>query len=133
MSIPSPSIVELDDVTKRYGQGESASVAVDGVSLRIEAGEFVSLLGPSGSGKTTLLNLMAGLDVPTTGRVALAAHDLRGDHVVGDVLPRGHLEHDVEHDLLEDRADRARARLALHGPLHDRAERVFVHRLILAN
>jgi putative ABC transport system ATP-binding protein len=69
-------IVELDDVHKIYGGGETAHAALDGVTLRIEPRAFVSLLGPSGSGKTTLLNLVAGLDVPSRGRVALDGHDL---------------------------------------------------------
>ncbi len=58
-------MIELRDVVKRYGR----VVALDGVSFRVEKGEWVSVMGPSGSGKSTLLNLIAGLDTPTSGRV----------------------------------------------------------------
>ena len=63
-------IIGLTDVTKRYS-GDGAP-AVDAVSLQVDAGEAVAVMGPSGSGKSTLLNLIAGLDRPTTGTVAVA-------------------------------------------------------------
>ena len=69
-------IIEITAVTKRYGTGAAAMTAVDGVTLSIRQGEFVSLMGPSGSGKTTLLNLIAGLDTPDSGRVAIQSRDL---------------------------------------------------------
>jgi putative ABC transport system ATP-binding protein len=64
------AIIGLTDVTKRYS-GDGAP-AVDAVSLQVDAGEAVAVMGPSGSGKSTLLNLIAGLDRPTTGTVAVA-------------------------------------------------------------
>jgi sulfonate transport system ATP-binding protein len=63
--------VSLDAVVKRYGRGAEAVLALDGVSLQVEPGSFTSLLGASGCGKSTLLNLVAGLDEPTSGTVAV--------------------------------------------------------------
>jgi len=64
------ALIRLDEVTKRYDN--DAAPAVDGVSLRIAAGEAVAVMGPSGSGKSTLLNMIAGLDRPTGGAVTVA-------------------------------------------------------------
>ncbi|MFY1596316.1 ABC transporter ATP-binding protein [Micromonospora sp. WMMD737] len=63
--------VALHGVTKVYGRGANAVVALDGVSLDVAPGEFVCLVGASGCGKSTLLNLVAGLDRPSGGRIAL--------------------------------------------------------------
>jgi putative ABC transport system ATP-binding protein len=68
--------VAATDVTRRYGAGDSAVDAVRGVSLTIPATEFIAIMGPSGSGKSTLMHLLAGLDVPTDGHVAIAGRDL---------------------------------------------------------
>jgi putative spermidine/putrescine transport system ATP-binding protein len=68
--------VELVDLTKRFGQGEHTVVAVDGVRLTIDGGEFFSLLGPSGSGKTTVLRLIAGFEQPDAGAVLLGGQDV---------------------------------------------------------
>ena len=62
----------LEDVVKRFGD----VVAVDGVTLDVSAGEFFSLLGPSGSGKTTCLRMIAGFELPTSGRILLAGRDV---------------------------------------------------------
>ncbi|MFC9589431.1 ABC transporter ATP-binding protein [Streptomyces sp. NPDC056944] len=61
--------IELADVGVRYGSAKAPVVAVDGVSLSVEPGEFVVLVGPSGCGKTTLLRLVAGFEGPATGTV----------------------------------------------------------------
>src|SRR5438309_5559602 len=62
-------MMELLEVTKHYPQGRRIVKALNGVSLRIDAGEYVSIMGPSGSGKSTLMHLLGALDSPTTGQV----------------------------------------------------------------
>jgi putative ABC transport system ATP-binding protein len=57
------------DLTKVYGRGEAAVVALDGVTVEVAARRFTAIMGPSGSGKSTLLHCLAGLDRPTSGRV----------------------------------------------------------------
>ncbi|MBT9458635.1 MAG: ABC transporter ATP-binding protein [Burkholderiaceae bacterium] len=63
-------------LSKTYGTGEVVVKALSGVDLDIARGEFIVLLGPSGSGKSTLLNILGGLDVPSSGQVMFADHDL---------------------------------------------------------
>src|SRR5579872_824494 len=67
-------LVRLTDVTKVYQEGITG--ALNGVSVTIEEGEFTAIMGPSGSGKSTMLNLIAGLDRPTSGTVAVGGTDL---------------------------------------------------------
>jgi putative spermidine/putrescine transport system ATP-binding protein len=64
--------LEFRDLRKSYG----GVVAVDGVNLTIDSGEFLTLLGPSGSGKTTLLNIVSGMVLPTSGSVLIAGRDV---------------------------------------------------------
>jgi ABC-type lipoprotein export system ATPase subunit len=68
-------IVETVDLAKHYGDGEKVK-ALDGVSLQIPEGQFVSVMGPSGSGKSTLLHLVGALDRPTLGKVIINGEDL---------------------------------------------------------
>jgi NitT/TauT family transport system ATP-binding protein len=67
------TVVSIADVTKSFGTGNQRVVALEGVTLDVERGDFVCLLGASGCGKSTLLNLIAGLDKPTSGRVDVRA------------------------------------------------------------
>jgi putative ABC transport system ATP-binding protein len=64
-------MIELKSVTRRYRQGENGVVALDNVSLRIEASEFVAVTGESGSGKSTLLHLVGALDKPDSGEIVV--------------------------------------------------------------
>jgi putative ABC transport system ATP-binding protein len=69
-------IIEVIDLRKVYGEGESQVKALDGVSFTIHSGEYLAIMGPSGSGKSTLLNLLACLDRPTEGKYILAGEDV---------------------------------------------------------
>jgi putative ABC transport system ATP-binding protein len=69
-------LIQLQGVTKIYGQGATALQALKGVDLSIEAGDFVAIMGPSGSGKSTAMNTLGCLDTPTTG-----AYIFNGVHV----------------------------------------------------
>jgi putative ABC transport system ATP-binding protein len=77
-------LIELSQVHKRYGEGESEVKALDGVDLRIERGEFVAIMGASGSGKSTCMNILGCLDRPTAGEYHLA--DVAVTELPGDGL-----------------------------------------------
>jgi putative ABC transport system ATP-binding protein len=64
-------LIQTENLTKIYGKGETAVVALDHVSLSVNAGEFVAVMGPSGCGKSTLLHLLGGLDRATEGHVSI--------------------------------------------------------------
>lgn len=69
-------MLHLENVTKEYSTGSKQVRALDGVSLSVEAGDFLGVVGRSGSGKSTLLNLLAGLDRPTAGSIWIDGRDL---------------------------------------------------------
>ncbi len=72
------AMLELTDITKEYRVGEQAVRALDGISLRIESGEFTSIIGPSGSGKSTLLHLLGALDTPDSGSIRFRGEEIGG-------------------------------------------------------
>src|SRR6266576_202369 len=78
--IPAPAqqgtVVQAEDVVRRYGEGDTAVDALRGVSLGVEAGQLVAFMGPSGSGKSTLMHILAGLDKPTSGTVTIAGTEI---------------------------------------------------------
>ncbi len=78
------ALIELKEVTKIYRVGDQEIRALDGVSLSIEAGDYMAIIGPSGSGKSTLMHLLGCLDIPTTGTVRLDGADI--SHAGGDQL-----------------------------------------------
>jgi putative ABC transport system ATP-binding protein len=69
-------VVTASELTRRYGEGESAVDALRGVSLDIPRGQFSAVMGPSGSGKSTLMHILAGLDTPTSGRVTIEGQEI---------------------------------------------------------
>ena len=69
-------ILTVTDLRRVYGKGAAATRALDGVSLSLEAGEFVGVMGPSGSGKTTLLNCVSTIDRPTAGSIVIDGREL---------------------------------------------------------
>jgi putative ABC transport system ATP-binding protein len=73
---PPSAAVAAYDLTRRYGDGDSAVDAVRGVSLSVPTGRFMAIMGPSGSGKSTLMHVLAGLDRPTEGSVEIAGQDI---------------------------------------------------------
>jgi putative ABC transport system ATP-binding protein len=72
------SVLELHDIVRVHGSGDTAVHALRGISLTVAAGELVAVMGPSGSGKSTLLNVAGGLDSPTEGTVLVEGTDLDG-------------------------------------------------------
>lgn len=69
-------ILRCENVKKQYGQGEGRVMALDGISLSVETGEFVAIVGASGSGKSTLLHILGSVDQPTEGSVFVDGQDI---------------------------------------------------------
>ena len=69
-------VVAGSGITRRYGEGDAAVDALRGVDVEIPRGQFTAVMGPSGSGKSTLMHILAGLDRPTEGRVAIDGRDI---------------------------------------------------------
>src|SRR5512133_634867 len=65
-------VLAATDLTRRYGEGDTAVEALRGVSLEVPKGQLTAVMGPSGSGKSTLMHILAGLDKPTSGEVTIA-------------------------------------------------------------
>ncbi|HEX2871810.1 MAG TPA: ABC transporter ATP-binding protein [Polyangiaceae bacterium] len=137
------ALIELSQVHRHYGEGESEVRALDGIDLRIERGDFVAIMGSSGSGKSTCMNILGCLDRPTAGEYHLAdvlVTDLPGDgltllrrHYIGfvfqgfNLLARTSALENVELPLVyrrvprAEREERALKALALVG-LEDRVD-----------
>jgi putative ABC transport system ATP-binding protein len=90
--VPTSAAVEATQLTRRYGEGETAVDALRGVDLEVRSGELVAVMGPSGSGKSTLMHILAGLDKPTSGTVMIAGTDItRLDDSKLTLLRRKHI------------------------------------------
>ena len=81
------NVIEISDLTKRFGSGENEALIFDGADLTIEEGSFVSLTGASGSGKSTLLYLIGGLDRDFTGDIRIGGKSITGmtDRELSDI------------------------------------------------
>src|SRR5688572_9644919 len=69
-------IIELNKVTRTYNLGNDVINALNNVTFKVKAGEYVAITGPSGSGKSTLVNVIGGLDTPSSGTVVVDGHNL---------------------------------------------------------
>jgi putative ABC transport system ATP-binding protein len=70
------AVVVADEISRRYGEGDTAVDALKGVSLAVEQGKLTAVMGPSGSGKSTLMHILAGLDKPTAGTVEISGTEI---------------------------------------------------------
>jgi putative ABC transport system ATP-binding protein len=86
------TVVSARDVTRRYGEGDTAVDALRGIALDVRVGELVAVMGPSGSGKSTLMHILAGLDTPTSGTVTIAGEEITSlDDKALTLLRRKHI------------------------------------------
>src|SRR5689334_2911290 len=76
MALAMSGVLEGREIKKTYSRGAQAVEALRGVSVTLQAGEFVSIMGPSGSGKSTLLHLVGGLDRPSSGSIRLDGQNI---------------------------------------------------------
>src|SRR6476660_5319915 len=89
---PTGPVVEAHELTRRYGEGDTAVDALRGVSLEVTRGKLTAVMGPSGSGKSTLMHILAALDIPTSGEVSVAGVDICGlDDTALTRLRRDHI------------------------------------------
>ena len=72
------TLLEIKNITKYFGSGDTVSKALNGVSFSMERGEFTAVMGASGSGKSTLLNVIATIDRPSSGHILLEGRDIAG-------------------------------------------------------
>lgn len=72
------TLLEIKNITKYFGSGDTVSKALNGVSFSMERGEFTAVMGASGSGKSTLLNVIATIDHPSSGHILLEGRDIAG-------------------------------------------------------
>jgi putative ABC transport system ATP-binding protein len=70
------AVVQAKEITRTYGEGETAVHALNGCSVDVARGELTAVMGPSGSGKSTMMHILAGLDPPTSGSVSIAGTDI---------------------------------------------------------
>ena len=85
-------ILEVTNLCKTYGKGDTMVKALDNVSFSVEKGEFVAIIGPSGSGKSTLLHILGGVDVPTKGSVVINQTDISNlDETALAIFRRRHI------------------------------------------
>lgn len=70
------AILQVEELTKIYGKGDTTVTALHGVSFQVNKGEFVAIIGASGSGKSTLMNLIGGIDRPTSGNVTIDGNEI---------------------------------------------------------
>ena len=71
------AVLEVKELTKKYGEGESEVIALDHVSFSVERGEFVAIIGASGSGKSTLMNMIGGIDYLTSGSIIIDGNEIQ--------------------------------------------------------
>ena len=71
------AVLEVKELTKKYGEGESEVIALAHVSFSVERGEFVAIIGASGSGKSTLMNMIGGIDYPTSGSIIIDGNEIQ--------------------------------------------------------